>query len=188
MKKQLITLASAAAILVAAQSSFAGSTNAGNLNYQVTLNPGCSASVTSPGPWPTQNPAYSSFSAGAGDVTVTCTKTTPYGICLNGGLQPNPPIPGPGTRQLASGANKLTYTLQSAGAYSQGPDLGDSGCATYTGFADSAAWANPIGGALFGLVGDAPNPQVYNLTANVAIPPNAVPGTYTDTVAVNVVF
>ncbi len=185
MKKQILALAAGAALLVAAQNSFAGYVNAtgGPLSYNVVLQAGCTAGVAGGGTLATKSAPYTPVTdALAGAVTVNCTNSTNYKVCVDDGLQGNG-----STRRLADGASPvehyLTYILSSATGTST--DVGDAGCKTLGGTSapgDTATWAAPISGT-----GDTTD-QTVNLYADVSIATTDVPGTYADTVVVSVVW
>lgn len=194
MKKQIFSLAAGAALVFAAQSSFAGSAPAGDFDYQVILTGGCTVTTAASGliPLGTQaSYAGDILGVAAGSVVVKCSNMA-YGICVNGGTNPDS---GNSTRRLTDGTNFLSYDLKvdlGAGAVS----VGDNGCNAVAGIgADTAAWANPIGGAVTvgppvtaGLTGTGAD-QTYNLTADVTIPVTSVPGTYVDnTVLLTVIW
>jgi spore coat protein U-like protein len=191
MKKQILSLAAGAALVFAAQNSFAGSVPAGSVDYSVTLNGGCTVVTPAAGPIALDggaglNVPYTNLAAvSAGSVTVNCSNTLAYGVCVDGGLYANlvtrhldGQLP-----DLTPGTDQLVYDLKVAGI-----SVGDLGCtgveATYV---ETAAWTNPVGGLVPGLTGNALD-QTYDLTADVIIPPASLPGTYTDTVALTVVW
>ncbi|MCI5193722.1 MAG: hypothetical protein D3915_11460 [Candidatus Electrothrix sp. AU1_5] len=189
MKKQILSLAAGAALVFAAQSSFAGSVVAtgGPLAYDVELTAGCTASVVGGGNLSTQSSPYAPvIDAPAGVVTVNCTNTTAYGVCVDAGLNDDTT-----TRLLLSddGVSTLAYRLDTDNA-AVGTPVGDVGCAalevsagdpsTYT---DTTTW----GDAMVSGTGDATD-QTVNLYADVVISTDSVPGTYTDTVTVTVVY
>lgn len=182
MKKQLITLAAAAALLVAAQNSFAASAPAGTHNYQVILTSTCVVTTPADGSLITLG-TQDGFDGNitnepAGTVEITCSNI-PYGICVSGTATSDAT-----TRYLTHTvipANKLAYALKSGGT-----SVGDDGCNPFTGVAETAAFASPVGGAVTavppvtaGLQGSG-GLQIYDFFADVTIPPTAVPGTYRD--------
>jgi spore coat protein U-like protein len=181
MKKQILSLAAGAALLLAAQSSFAVGmvTATGSpLSYDVVLTAGCTASVVGGGNLSTQSPPYAPVAdALAGTVTVNCTNTTVYGVCVDAGLNDG----GTGARNLADGANLLPYTLDNA--VGAGTLVGDGGCtaveATYGG--DTTVDSMVSG------TGDTTD-QTVDLYADVTVLPTSAPGTYSDTVDVTVVW
>jgi hypothetical protein len=174
MKKQLLSLAAASALLLAASSSFAAMPIiSGTLNYDVTLADTCVVSVTgaSFGTWPVAGPITAGLNAGNINVT-TCT--VPYVIYVNGGVAPA------AAARTLGGATNVTYKLM-LGATEVG-DLGAN--AAGVGAADSATWAgtSPI------TVAAAPFVVNHALTADLTVAGTAVAGNHTDTVAVNFVY
>jgi spore coat protein U-like protein len=97
------------------------------------------------------------------DLAVTCTASTNYQVGLDNGQNGTGPI----ARQMAFGANRLTYGLYS-----------DSG---YT-----VPWGNTSGSMVAGTgTGNTTNFSVYGTVFTQALP---VPGTYTDTVVATVTY
>jgi spore coat protein U-like protein len=195
MKKQILSLAAGAALVFAAQNGFAQTSPlaAGSLNYEVILNGGCSV-ITSLGSGAiknlaTQSAPYTDVTADAGSVTVNCTNTTPYAICVDGGKTPTAT-----TRQLKgiaplTATDLLAYDLKGALGADTKVTVGDKGCLPWV--AETAAWADPLGGAITAGIPTATGTsldQTYNLTADVTIATTAKPGTYQDLVTLNVVW
>jgi hypothetical protein len=191
MKKQLITLAVAAALVTAASSSFAAGVTATNspLNYEVTLEGGCIASVveTARINLTTQASfAGSALNKAAGTVKVTCSNMA-YNVCVNGGSYPGLAAANQRALKNVASTDYLAYQLKD----NNGPLVGDNGCTALAAgpslpafvYAETAAWDNPITAT-----GDGTE-KTYNLTADVTIPLNSLPGTYQDdNVAVTVVW
>lgn len=187
MKKQILSLAAGVALVFAASNSFAGAAPAGQLDYTVLLNAGCTASVSAgpislDGGLGVNAPYIDLENVAAGNVTVNCSNTTLYAICFDGGT-----APGASARTLTDpvSTDTLTYNLKDA---SGGTVVGDAGCNDLGGPADTAVWAAPWGGVgPQTLIGNATD-QVYNVFADVTIPPASTPGTYSDSIQVTVVW
>jgi len=121
--------------------------------------------------------AFSAYTPGAGakannsTISVKCTKNTPYTIALNGGTTVGGTI---AQRLLASGANTLQYNLFTTAAFGQIFGDGSGTSTTVAGTGAGVATANAV--TVFGQLPDSP--------ANQA----AIPGSYTDTITVNVTY
>ncbi len=121
--------------------------------------------------------AFGAYTPGAGAITnnstisVKCTKNTPYTIALNGGTTVGGTV---AQRLMASGANTLQYNLFTTVAFTQIFGDGSGTSKTVAGTGAGVAAANAV--AVFG--------QVLDSATNKA----AVPGSYTDTIAVTVTY
>ncbi len=177
MKKQILALAAGAALLTAASSSFAGSVGAGDFDYQVTLTGACTVTTGASGIIILGNKnsfAGDIVDAPAGSITIKCSNMA-YGVCVNGGTNPLAST----SRRLTDGTNYLKYILSTTTGTTT--DVGDAGCSAWV--AETAAWANPIGGAIVAGVPGATGTgadETINLYADVTIPVDAKPGVYND--------
>lgn len=180
MNKQILVLAAGAALLTAAQSSFAGSAPAGSVNYQVVLEDSCVVSAFGGGPINLgSQPSYAGNKTvtGVGNVTLTCSNMA-YGICVSGGSNYIAGV----TRRLkdtAFPANYLVYDLQDA---SNNTSVGDRDCAPFIsgGYTETANWAYPFGGSPVPGIPGTGGSQSFSMNAIVTIPTNSIPGVYSD--------
>jgi spore coat protein U-like protein len=166
-------------LTASAQSSFAGSASGGSINYQVVLQESC-AVIVSAGSGPLDLGSYPSYDGDvtvpiAGSVTVLCSNNLAYGICVSGGTYYTA-----STRRMkdtATPPNYLNYDLQNA---ADSASVGDKNCDSFASIgADTAAWADPIGGPVPGLTATAGN-QPFDLKAVVTVPADSPPGSYSD--------
>jgi spore coat protein U-like protein len=123
---------------------------------------------------------FSAYTPGAGvvkgqtNVTVNCTKNTPFTVLLNGGS-------GGGTvaqRLMQNGTNHLQYNLYTDATLGTlfGDGSGTGGSKTVGGIGAGTAAANAVQVTVFGQVPDNPTNQAV------------VPGSYADTITVTVSY
>jgi len=98
-------------------------------------------------------------------VTVTCTNTTTYTVGLNAGLATGATVT---TRQMQNGANLLSYALYS-----------DSGHTTNWGNTAGTNWVTGTGNGAA---------QPLTVYGQIAAGLYVTPGSYTDTITVNVTY
>jgi spore coat protein U-like protein len=142
-------------------------------SFQVTANvqTTCSASAATL--------AFGAYTPGAGaltgntNITVKCTKNTPFTVSLNAGSTTGDAF---AQRLLANGANTLQYNLYTTSALATVFGDGSTGSATVAGTGAGVATVNAVLVPVFG--------QLPDSTANQA----AVPGNYADTIAVTVTY
>ena len=108
---------------------------------------------------------------GSSTVNVLCTKTTPFTVALNGGTTAGGTV---AQRLLANGANTLQYNLFTTNAYATVWGDGTGTSVTQAG--------NGLG------LGSAVAFTVYGQLPDNATNQAAVPGAYTDTITVSVVY
>jgi spore coat protein U-like protein len=166
-KIQAMTLILGAMAVGAAQSATTTTSFQVTANLQAT----CSASAATL--------AFGAYTPGAGalaantNVTVKCTKNTPFTVSLNGGS-------GGGTvaqRLMLSGTtNHLQYNLYTASSLATIFGDGTGGSSTVGGTGAGTAVANAVNVPVFGQVPD----NATNQTS--------VPGAYADTIAVTVSY
>ena len=121
--------------------------------------------------------AFGNYTPGAGPLTgtsnisVKCTKNTPYTVSLNAGSTTGGTL---AQRLMASGANTLQYNLYTTVAATTVFGDGTASTATIPGTGAGVATANTV--TVFG--------QLPDSAANQA----AVPGNYSDTILVTVTY
>jgi len=101
------------------------------------------------------------------NVSVTCTRTTPYAVALSAGANAGSPNAF-GARAMKSGNNTLAYQLYLDAAHSQ-------------------VWGNGTNSSVYTGTGSG---SVQSLTVHGRLPSvaNAVPGDYSDTVTVTITY
>jgi spore coat protein U domain-containing protein, fimbrial subunit CupE1/2/3/6 len=140
-----------------------------NFNVTETVLASCSATATTL--------AFNAYSPGGGAIanngiiSVKCTKNTPYTISLNKGTTAGGSV---AQRLMAFGANTLQYNLFTTAAVNVVFGDGSGTSQTEAGTGAGVATANAV--TVFG--------QVPDSAANQA----AVPGNYTDTITVTVIY
>jgi len=182
--KNVIIFAAGAALLVAAQSSFANTQSGGTLNYSITIVGNCTVTSTSIGGgfgmYGTTHADLTNQSAGS--IAVLCPTTLPYQVLIDGGQDP---VSGT-TRRMTydDGTTKhyIAYNLKYSGT-----EIGDSNPVdtSYTSPNNPAGWANGLAWTASAAG------EVFPLTSDVKIAsmsPVPVGGIYTDTVAVTVAW
>jgi spore coat protein U-like protein len=140
-------------------------------SFQVTANlqTTCSASAAAL--------AFGAYTPGAGALTansvisVKCTKNTPFTVALNAGTTTGGTI---AQRLMNSSGNHLQYNLYTTAGFATVFGDGSLGSVTQAGTGNGTATAVPV--TVFGQVPD-------NATNQVAIP-----GSYSDTIAVTVTY
>lgn len=154
----------AAALLLLAANNVSAGTSTSTFTASVTIAASCTVSAT--------NLAFGTYLAssatpltGTSTVNVYCTSGTPYTLALNVGS-------GGGTfaaRDMASGANLMTYNLYTSAAHT---DI----------WGDGTASTSMVAGTGAGVLTSSPN-TVYG---NIPISQDLPPGTYTSTITVTV--
>ena len=110
---------------------------------------------------------------GSSNITVRCTKTTPYAVSLNAGSTTGGSFT---QRLLANGANTLEYNLYTTAGLTTVFGDGTGGTATAAGTGNGVSSGNAVTHTVYGSLPDS--------TANQ----DAVPGAYTDTITVTVTY
>jgi len=182
MNKRLIAMTAGAALLAAAQSSFAGSVVIGPLHPTITLSSDCTASLTAAsdfGSYPTTQASPLTITP-AGSVAVTCSIGVPYAILVDGGLHYD--LDGSGRRILLGASDPVNHMMQyilrkGATAIEVG-DIVDPLYPSYDPTYIETTSSNATTGTGNG------NSQSYVLTARVLISTSRFVDNYTDTVAV----
>jgi spore coat protein U-like protein len=121
--------------------------------------------------------AFGVYSPGGGavlgstSISVKCTKTTPFTVALNVGVNSGSTF---GQRLMAAGANRLQYNLYSTVALSSI-------------FGDGTGGSVTVGGTGLG-VNTAALVTVYGQLPDGSVNQLAVPGSYSDTITVTVTY
>lgn len=106
--KNLLAIATGAALLVGAQGASALTASAGTANYDITLQPSCTASAQGASFGTHAVDATQLQAVNAGQVQVTCSNGAPYRIMFDGGINGD----GIQARKMGDGAGHLmNYAL-----------------------------------------------------------------------------
>lgn len=170
MRKVLIATLSSATLLAAAGTATAA-TATSTFNVTATVLKNCLVSSA--------NLAFGSYTPNTGaltgnsNITVRCTKTTPYTVSLNAGTTTGGTL---GQRLLANGANTLQYNLYTTAGLTTVFGDGTGGTATAAGTGNGVS------------VGNAVTHTVYGSLPDNATNQDATPGSYSDTITVTVTY
>ncbi|KAG8150333.1 spore coat protein [Burkholderia catarinensis] len=168
MKYSSLTTAAVAALLAVAAATASAGQATSTMGVSATVNATCLIDSASALTFPAYTPGTGDQSAQSA-ITVRCTNGTNFHIGLNAGTTSGATV---ATRIMTSGSNQLNYSLyQDSGrtvVWGNTPPTD-----TVAGTGSGMAMANAITKTVYGKVPDQPN---------------AVPGSYADTVTVTVTF
>jgi spore coat protein U-like protein len=167
MKKIAVKAVVASALFSATAMAFAASTST-TFSVSAQVNPTCVINSASALSFPAYDPTQGAQAA-TSSISVNCTNTTPFNIGLSAGGGSGASV---ANRVMTSGTNTLTYSLYQ-----------DSG--------HSTVWGNTVNTdtvAASGLGMASSNAIVKTVYGQIPNQPNAVPGSYADTVTVTVSY
>ncbi|WP_374486014.1 spore coat U domain-containing protein [Zoogloea sp.] len=166
MSKLVLKAGTAAAILALLPTFALAATATGQFGVSATVNKNCTVTTTNALTFAAYTPDNTNPQDSTSTVGVKCTNTTPFEIGLNEGGTSGATTT---TRIMTSGSNKLNYQLFS-----------DAG--------RSSNWGNTTGST----VGDSGKGYsteiVKTIYGRIPYQPDAVPGSYNDTVTITVTY
>jgi spore coat protein U-like protein len=170
MRKVLIATLSSATLLAAAGSALAD-TKTSTFQVSATVLKNCLVSSVNL-PFGNYTPNTGALTSSS-DITVRCTKTTPYSVSLNAGTTTGGTL---SQRLMGSGANTLQYNLYTSGTYTTIFGDGTGGTAAAAGTGNGVSAASAVTHTVYGSLPDNATNQ------------DAPPGSYTDIITVTVTY
>lgn len=162
---RLVCRVLAASVLTLPVVALAGTATT-TFSVTATVNANCAIVSASALSFPAYNPSQGAQNATSA-VSVKCTKTTPFNIGLDAGTGTGATVT---TRKMTSGSNTLNYSLYSDSNH-------------------SVVWGNTVGTNTVAGTGQGFSTTITDTVyGQIANQPDAVPGTYADTVTVTVSF
>ena len=170
MRKVLIATLSTATLLTAWGTASAD-TKTSTFQVTATVQKNCLVSSANL-PFGTYTPNTGALT-GRSNITVRCTKTTPYTVALNAGTTTGGTF---AQRLLANGANTLQYNLYTTAGFTTIFGDGTGGTATAAGTGNGVSAGNAVTHTVHGSLPDSAANQ------------DATPGAYSDTITVTVTY